>query len=346
MLGSSARAGTKPSCGTPRPSSNLKKLPITDRRSWRYLAAMHQFDRDLWIDLGIITATTRRCHPDEDTGIAWTSMPALVVYFLPGIAVISRASNRSSRDDRLDQGKPGWKLPYWNYLDAATPMRAKFRGLHWRNFCLPGRSCQESAAGRAALWPKGARPRARLHIDDIDLAAMDETDFTGSVSFGGSQTLFRIRNWACAASSRTFRTARSTSSSAGARPAIRATDICPPSTTAGLDPLFWLHHCNIDRLWEAWMTKVGSNMESGKQWLDGPSGRAFAVPKLDGTDLENFTARDTLSGGKFHVGYDDLHAGTGVPVPPVGAWSSQPNKDRHAWQNRSYRSERRKGRAR
>ena len=23
--------------------------------------------------------------------------------------------------------------------------------------------------------------------------------------------------------------------------------------TAGLDPLFWLHHCNIDRLWSVWL---------------------------------------------------------------------------------------------
>ena len=22
--------------------------------------------------------------------------------------------------------------------------------------------------------------------------------------------------------------------------------------TAALDPIFWLHHCNIDRLWEVW----------------------------------------------------------------------------------------------
>ena len=24
--------------------------------------------------------------------------------------------------------------------------------------------------------------------------------------------------------------------------------------TAGLDPLFWLHHANIDRLWEVWLS--------------------------------------------------------------------------------------------
>ena len=25
--------------------------------------------------------------------------------------------------------------------------------------------------------------------------------------------------------------------------------------TAALDPIFWLHHANIDRLWEWWRTK-------------------------------------------------------------------------------------------
>src|SRR5262245_51842377 len=27
--------------------------------------------------------------------------------------------------------------------------------------------------------------------------------------------------------------------------------------TAGLDPLFWLHHCEIDRLWNLWLAKGG-----------------------------------------------------------------------------------------
>ncbi len=28
-------------------------------------------------------------------------------------------------------------------------------------------------------------------------------------------------------------------------------------STAAKDPVFWLHHCNIDRLWEAWLRKCG-----------------------------------------------------------------------------------------
>lgn len=27
--------------------------------------------------------------------------------------------------------------------------------------------------------------------------------------------------------------------------------------TAGLDPIFWLHHCNIDRLWNRWLAAAG-----------------------------------------------------------------------------------------
>jgi tyrosinase len=31
--------------------------------------------------------------------------------------------------------------------------------------------------------------------------------------------------------------------------------------TAGLDPLFWLHHCEIDRLWNLWLAKGGSRKD-------------------------------------------------------------------------------------
>ena len=53
----------------------LKKRDIIDRTSWRYLAAMHQFDRDLWIQLGIIDESTA-LPPAADTAVTPTTAPA------------------------------------------------------------------------------------------------------------------------------------------------------------------------------------------------------------------------------------------------------------------------------
>lgn len=49
------------------------------------------------------------------------------------------------------------------------------------------------------------------------------------------------------------------------------TDVCGNMcgfTTAGLDPLFWLHHCEIDRLWNLWLAKGGgrSSPTSNSFW--------------------------------------------------------------------------------
>ncbi len=38
--------------------------------------------------------------------------------------------------------------------------------------------------------------------------------------------------------------------------------------TAGQDPVFWLHHCNIDRLWEVWLDKCNDRANPGDApWL-------------------------------------------------------------------------------
>ena len=38
--------------------------------------------------------------------------------------------------------------------------------------------------------------------------------------------------------------------------------------TAALDPIFWLHHANIDRLWEVWLTQQQRNNPVDARWLN------------------------------------------------------------------------------
>ena len=46
--------------------------------------------------------------------------------------------------------------------------------------------------------------------------------------------------------------------------------------TAARDPIFWLHHCNVDRLWEVWLRKGGGRANpTTTQWLNETFNRLF-----------------------------------------------------------------------
>jgi len=102
--------------------------------------------------------------------------------------------------------------------------------------------------------------------------------------------------------------------------------------TAGLDPLFWLHHANVDRLWEVWANRnpehknpylkkgyspeeLEKNPENAadnriiqtfnrtqKEWLDGPGERGFMVPLTSGQVWE-FRPKDVVKTSELKVDY-------------------------------------------
>lgn len=86
---------------------------------------------------------------------------------------------------------------------------------------------------------------------------------------------------------------------------------------AARDPLFWVHHCNIDRLWESWR-EPDSNDRSGKDPTSPPSYLAkpfdFAGPNGERISM---TVADVLkTRNKLNVSYD--HA---EPLPVQGGLS-------------------------
>jgi tyrosinase len=106
--------------------------------------------------------------------------------------------------------------------------------------------------------------------------------------------------------------------------------------TAALDPIFWLHHANIDRLWAAWNHGPPARPNpTTRAWLDGPASvgqRAFEMPMPDGTTWQ-YTPADVVHLSALKYRYDDLSpkgAAVGpadVPAPQPAATTSEAGGD-------------------
>ena len=89
--------------------------------------------------------------------------------------------------------------------------------------------------------------------------------------------------------------------------------------TAGLDPLFWLHHANIDRLWVVWRNRESLHVDPTKQqWL---SGVTFNIHDAQGTQI-TFTASQMVDTTVplLNYEYDDVAdpiGGTAAAAPPA-----------------------------
>ena len=88
--------------------------------------------------------------------------------------------------------------------------------------------------------------------------------------------------------------------------------------TAALDPIFYLHHANIDRMWAAW--NVNNQNPNTNDWLKGPAvngERKFAMPLPGGVSWV-YTPAQMSDLGQLDYTYDDLQAPP-QPVSPLNA---------------------------
>jgi tyrosinase len=97
--------------------------------------------------------------------------------------------------------------------------------------------------------------------------------------------------------------------------------------TAGLDPAFWMHHANVDRLWETYARSLGHGypFSQGRpaggvaaEAFDSWSARQFRFVRSDGT-VASWTAPDVLDTGLLGYEYDSIESPVLNPVPPLPA---------------------------
>ena len=85
---------------------------------------------------------------------------------------------------------------------------------------------------------------------------------------------------------------------------------------AALDPIFYLHHANIDRMWATWNENSANTNPTEPNWLNGPAatgGREFVMPKPDRSPWV-YTPGQVTSLHQLNYAYDSLPKLVAVPA--------------------------------
>ncbi|MFD5881617.1 tyrosinase family protein [Streptomyces yangpuensis] len=85
------------------------------------------------------------------------------------------------------------------------------------------------------------------------------------------------------------------------------------TTTAALDPVFWLHHANIDRLWSVWASRAGHDNPDDPRWIS----QEYSFFDADGS-RQSLAASDILdTSGRLGYTYEEpVLISPPVPLPP------------------------------
>lgn len=217
-----------------RAVAELLRRPASDPSSWRYLAAVHG------VPSGMAVPTGAGPFWDQCQHQSWFFLPWHRGYVASFEAVVAATI--------VELGGPAeWALPYWDYSEDLTKNpKARLMPPALFDRLLPDGS-------RNALWSRRAQAtNGNFNLDD-DVVTLDALQFENFANaqpgapsgFGGPET--------------GFNTGGGDSGGVENLPHNRVhvqiggqNGFMSDPSTAALDPVFWLHHCNIDRLWEVW----------------------------------------------------------------------------------------------
>lgn len=218
-----------------------------DPTSWRYQAAIHDYT-------GPVSQALRPY---------WRQCQHFTWYFLPWHRMYLHHFEETVRAAIVTLSGPAdWALPFWNY---SIPGRRRLPPA----FYAP--TMPDGSSNPLRIDERYYEANQGLEIGeptDTDLSlSMDERSFTGvggggSTGFGGGVTGFN----------------HGPPGPAGVLEGVPhgAMHMAVGGNmtgfdTAALDPIFWLHHSNIDRLWEAWLRLRPTNRNPVDQrWMNFP----------------------------------------------------------------------------
>lgn len=288
----------------------MKARALNERTSWRFYAAIHGIFPPLWQQYGYLSATD--IPPSQaDRNTYWNQCQHGSWHFLPWHRGYLVAFEAVIRDAVAGLGGPnGWALPYWNYFKQPG-LPPAFGSADW-----PDGTGDNPLFVEQRYGPNGDG-NVFVPLSDVNMNALGEPDFEGVASggspgFGGVDTGFEHGGRTHGAIETQPHDWVHGLVGGGLSP--QQPGLMSDPDTAGLDPIFWLHHANIDRLWEVWRQNPITHVDPSKaNWINGPAAtgeHAFILP-MPGGQSWTYTPGEMRDLSTLGYTYDDLSA----PVP-------------------------------
>ena len=240
-----------------RAVAKMKSRQFSDPTSWSFQAAVHgYFNGGPWPAL--VSPPQRNRLWQQCQHQTWFFLPWHRGYLTCFEAIVAKTVRELG-------GPADWALPYWNYSSGGANARK-----------LPRAFLGRDTGGRPnPLWSP-RRPQFDQNPDYQVPAGITNTGPAlavrffagrsdgGSPGFGGPQTDFmhyggQLNLPSGALESQPHNLIHDALGGLMGNP-----------DTAALDPIFWLHHCNIDRLWQVWLNRQGGRANPDvARWLTG-----------------------------------------------------------------------------
>jgi tyrosinase len=302
----------------------MQSLALDNQNSWWFFAAIHGeyiTGEPSFPGWGFIPAPPQvpitPVPPQNVQDLYWDQCQHQSWYFPPWHRGYLLALEAQVRAAVVSLGGPStWALPYWNYFgpDEQYELPPAFA-----EQTLPDGS--PNALFVAARY--GRNGNVFIRIPPVSEVCQTNTVYTGSnpatlpPGYGGPETGFwhgggNLRGGNLEANPHNLVHGEV----GGNAPDGETWGLMSDPGLAALDPIFYLHHCNIDRLWAAW-NENGNPNSNASNWLNGPAAsgeREFAMPMPDGTSWV-YTPSDVNSLIQLDYTYDDLS--TAAPVQPL-----------------------------
>lgn len=334
----------------------MQSRPITDPTSWWFYAAIHgeylineiknpNYQYLNWKNISYIapSANLSEVPSDNLVDLFWDQCQHGTWFFPPWHRGYLVALENILRDIITGQfsGPSDWSLPYWNYLNQSATFSEFKIPPAFTETMLPDNT------PNPLYVPERYGPQGNSDIyvqvgQDIQSDANDECQWDkifseNSSGVNGPGDLF---GFFYGGGETNFEHSGSDTGDLEMNPhnfvhgmvggqsdSTKETGLMGVPATAALDPIFYLHHANIDRMWAAWNETGGNDNPSDPNWLHGPTAqgdRKFAMPVNAVGNPWLFTPEDVNTtenlqymGGIYAYTYDDLSLTSYDTTPPI-----------------------------